>query len=310
MRPRGVAARDEDASRVIDVLVAGGRRIGAQRLLVAGHRRRHAKTRVRVDVVGPDEALRELVERVVVLGEELARHIERDRIGAVPRNRVREPPGEVRERLIPGLALVVYLREQTPERRIGLVQRQALGAQAAEVRRMLRIAPHGNDRVAADRGEDAAADAAVAAGRRDLAPGLDPHETVLDPRGIHRDAHRDVFEAAAGGKAEVLLVDRRGDDQLALQIAHDPARDDVGAREGIEIAYRVNGVVIQPEDRNLLASHQRAHAGVRHDIRELADLMRLQLPAPRSAPAGSGRARRRRRHSNRGRRCSRSGGSA
>jgi hypothetical protein len=38
-----------------DVLVAARRRVGAERLLVAGHRRRHAQTRVGIDVVGADQ---------------------------------------------------------------------------------------------------------------------------------------------------------------------------------------------------------------------------------------------------------------
>ena len=42
MSPSGVAASDEDAFRRIDVLVAGGRRVRAERLLVARRRGRHA----------------------------------------------------------------------------------------------------------------------------------------------------------------------------------------------------------------------------------------------------------------------------
>ena len=78
-----IGADDEDAVGVVDVLVAARRRIGAQRLLVAGHRAAHAQARVAVDVVGADQALGELVEDVVVLGQQLAGDVEADRVRAV-----------------------------------------------------------------------------------------------------------------------------------------------------------------------------------------------------------------------------------
>jgi hypothetical protein len=83
MRVRGVRAGDEQDARVRDVVVAGGRCVGAQRELVARHRAAHAQPRVGVDVVRADEALGQLVEDVVVLGEQLARDVEADRIGSV-----------------------------------------------------------------------------------------------------------------------------------------------------------------------------------------------------------------------------------
>ena len=82
VRTRHVGAGDEQALGALDVLVAGGRRIGAQRHLVAGDRARHAQPRIGVDVVGADQTLGQLVEDVVVLGEELAGNVERDRIRA------------------------------------------------------------------------------------------------------------------------------------------------------------------------------------------------------------------------------------
>ena len=65
------------------------RRVGAERLLVAGDRARHAQPRVGVDVVGADQPLRELVEDVVVLGQELARDVERDAVRPVLANAAR-----------------------------------------------------------------------------------------------------------------------------------------------------------------------------------------------------------------------------
>ena len=87
--PRHVGADHQEQVRVLEVVVAGGRAVHAEGALVAGHRARHAEPRVRIDVVRAEEALRELVERVVVLGEELAREVEADRVGAAREQRAR-----------------------------------------------------------------------------------------------------------------------------------------------------------------------------------------------------------------------------
>ena len=68
----------------------------------------------------------------------------------------------------------------------------------------------------------------------------------------------------------MLLVDRRGDDQLALQVADDAAREHVGAREGIAVPDRID-LFFNPENRDLLTRDQSADAGVRHDVLEPAD---------------------------------------
>ena len=97
MRPREVAAGDED-----EVGVGRGRRSRP-----AARRRRaspcspttalrHAQARVGVDVVGAQQALGELVEDVVVLGQQLARDVEADRVGAVRAHGVGEAVGERR----------------------------------------------------------------------------------------------------------------------------------------------------------------------------------------------------------------------
>src|SRR5207245_9623791 len=119
-----------------------------------------------------------------------------------------------------------------------------------------------------------------------------------------------VLDAAARYQAEMLLVDRRGDDQLALDVADYSARDDIGAGEGIVVADGVDAIVVQPEERHLLAAHERAHARIGHYVVETTDLMQLQLPAPQGGRDGSGRALRRKSRSCRARRCSRNGGTA
>ncbi len=77
-------------------------RIGAQGLLVAGDGRRHAQAGVGIEVVGTDEALGQLVEDVVVLGQQLAGEVEGDGIGAVGADGVGESLGGMVKCVIPG----------------------------------------------------------------------------------------------------------------------------------------------------------------------------------------------------------------
>ena len=179
VRVSGVAAGDEHRLRVVQVVVAGGRRVGAERGLVAGHRAAHAQTRVGVEVVGADQALGQLVEDVVVLGEQLAGDVEADRVGAVlPHDGGKTVSGVV-ERVVPvdGLRRIAAVRaahrpQQPRLQRHGLrgreVQRAALGAQPSEVGRMLRVAAHAGDLFVIAFDDDAAADATVRAGRTGL----------------------------------------------------------------------------------------------------------------------------------------------
>ena len=101
----GVAAGDEKGLGVGDVLVAARRGIGAQAELVAGHRAGHAQTRVGVEVVAADEAFHQLVEDVVILGEELAGAVDRDGVRAVFLDDCGEFFGGGIERRVPAHAL-------------------------------------------------------------------------------------------------------------------------------------------------------------------------------------------------------------
>ncbi|MNV35247.1 hypothetical protein D3C71_1266880 [compost metagenome] len=94
------------------VVVAGGRRVGPQGLLVARHGAAHAQARVGVDVVGADQALGQLVEDVVVLGEQLAAHVKAHGIGAVVLDGVCEFFGGQVQRGVPwqGLGSIAALR--------------------------------------------------------------------------------------------------------------------------------------------------------------------------------------------------------
>ena len=183
MRPRGVAAGDEYAFRRVEVVVARRRRVGAKRLLVAGDRGGHAQPRVGIDVVGADQALGELVEDVVVLGQQLAGDVERDGVGSMLPYGFPEFRAHEIERLIPCGPAVPYFREQAAEGRICFVKRQTLRAKVSAVRGMARIASYGDDFIFFfDLGEDAAADAAVAAGRRHLDPAAPPPPRPVSTR--------------------------------------------------------------------------------------------------------------------------------
>ena len=156
MRIGGVGADDENQVGLVDIFVAGRRRIGAQRLLVAGHRARHAQARIGIDVVGADQALGELVEDVIVLGQQLAGDVEADAVRAVLADRVGEFARDEIERRVPRRA---FARRTTRDAQFrmqrahlllhggpgGQVQRAALGAQAAEVGRMVGVAAHAGD---------------------------------------------------------------------------------------------------------------------------------------------------------------------
>ena len=83
MAPGRVGADEDQQVRLVQVLVAARHGVAAEGALVAGHAGGHAQPRIGVDVGGADEALRELVEDVVVLGQQLAGDVEGDRVRPV-----------------------------------------------------------------------------------------------------------------------------------------------------------------------------------------------------------------------------------
>ncbi len=90
MAPREIRADEHDELGLLEIRVVVRHRVGAERALVARDRRRHAEPRVGVDVRAADEALHQLVGDVVVLGQELARDVERDGVRTVLGDRARE----------------------------------------------------------------------------------------------------------------------------------------------------------------------------------------------------------------------------
>ena len=85
-----VAANDEYALGVVHVVITVWWGIGPQRLFVACYGAAHAQARVGVYIVGAQQALGQLVEDVIVFGQQLARNIKTYCIGSVVTNDLRK----------------------------------------------------------------------------------------------------------------------------------------------------------------------------------------------------------------------------
>ena len=101
MAPGGVGADQHDQVGLVEILVQPRHRVGAEGAAMAGDRRRHAEPRIGVDIRRADEALHQLVGDVIVLGEQLAREIERDRVRPVALDDAREALRDLIERRVP-----------------------------------------------------------------------------------------------------------------------------------------------------------------------------------------------------------------
>ena len=99
--PGHVAADEDDKIGRLDIVVAAGDDILAEGADMPGYARGHAQTRIGVDVRAADEALHQLVGDVIVLGQQLAGDIKRDRIRTVGGDRPGESFGDQVERLVP-----------------------------------------------------------------------------------------------------------------------------------------------------------------------------------------------------------------
>ena len=168
MAPGEIAADQHDEVGQLEVLVEAGHRVAAEGALVARHRRGHAEPRVGVDVGGAEEAFDQLVGGVIVLGQELARDIEGDGVGPVPRDDLAQAVRDRVERGLPRHALAVDLGMQQPVlERQRLAERRALGAEPAAIGGMLGIAGDRRPAPAVRRRHDPAADAAIGTGGAD-----------------------------------------------------------------------------------------------------------------------------------------------
>ena len=165
---RGVGPDQKKAVGRLEVRVRSRRPVGAERPRVAKSRRGHAEARVRVEVVRADESLRELARHVVLLGEELAGAVERHGIRSVGSDDLANARGGELDRRRPchtlerQLSVAAQHRIQQP--RVGAErgrEMHRLGADIAEVRRMLGITLHAVHKAAVHAHEQAAADTAV-----------------------------------------------------------------------------------------------------------------------------------------------------
>ena len=192
MRPGRVGAGDQQMVGQRQILITAGHRIRTQRGLVAGHRAGHAQPRVGVDVVGADQRAGELVEDEIIFGEQLARHMEGDRIRAMPGDELGKALGGMVQRGLPAQPLPGLAapgpqgRMQRPTGRTGAqMQGRTLGAQTARIGRVLGIALHAEDALRIVLDQHATAGAAIAAHRAGLADRV--HDALLAP--AHRSIH-------------------------------------------------------------------------------------------------------------------------
>ncbi len=191
MAPGGVRADEHQEVGLVQVLVAARHGVGAEGPAVRRHRGRHAEPRIGVDVGRADEALRQLVGDVVILGEQLAREVERHRIRSMRRDGALEPLGHRVERFVPGRPPPGDLGvEDTIVEGEGFAERRALRAQPAEIRRVLRIARDARAPLPVRPGEHAAADAAIRAGGADGGG--------LGSEGRHVQVHRGSLSPGMG----------------------------------------------------------------------------------------------------------------
>ena len=165
-----VRPEDEERVRLLDVRERSRGRVAPEGEVVGGDRAGHAEARVRVLVVGPDVALGELAEEVVVLRVELARAVEHDRVRAVPLDCRTDAAGHAINRVVPGSggegATLAHTNGRSQEAVLRLEdggEKGALRAQATPVHRMVGVALDLRDHPIAGLGQDPAARAAVAA---------------------------------------------------------------------------------------------------------------------------------------------------
>ena len=105
MAPGRVRADQHDRIGQLEVFITTRHNVFAEGALVAGHGGRHAQARIGVDVGAADVALHELVRDVVILGQDLARDVQRHRVRPVLGDDAREAGGHRIECLVPAGAL-------------------------------------------------------------------------------------------------------------------------------------------------------------------------------------------------------------
>jgi len=139
--PGEVGADQHDEIGLLEIFVDARHDVGAEGAAMAGDGGRHAEPRIRVDISGADESLHQLVGDVIILREDLARHVEGDGIWTMTLDRPRKATRDEIERLRPCRPLAADFRIEEPvlEPERG-AKRRALDAQPAEIGGMRGIA--------------------------------------------------------------------------------------------------------------------------------------------------------------------------
>ena len=170
MAPRRVGADQYQQVGLVEILVAAGHGVGAERAAVTGDRRRHAEPRIGVDIGAADETLHQLVGDVIILGQQLSREIERHRARAVALDDMGKAMRDMVERVAPGhplhgaLAAADHRMKQPVLEAQRFAQRRAFRAQPPEIGGMFAIARNRRTAKAVGRRQHPAADAAIGTG--------------------------------------------------------------------------------------------------------------------------------------------------
>jgi hypothetical protein len=83
MAPRRVGADEHDQIGLVEIPVNAGHHVGAEGAAMTGNGRGHAQPRIAVDVGRAEKAFHQLVGDIVILGEQLAGKIARNRVRPV-----------------------------------------------------------------------------------------------------------------------------------------------------------------------------------------------------------------------------------
>ena len=121
--PGEIAANQNDEVGLFEVVITARHSVSAKGALVTDDGGRHAQTRIGIDIGRADEAFHQLVGDVIVLGEELARHIHGHTVRTVSVYSVAKAIGDQVQGTVPARAFSVDLRvEQTFLMRQGLAE--------------------------------------------------------------------------------------------------------------------------------------------------------------------------------------------
>src|ERR1700677_2180930 len=95
MAPRSIGADQQEQIGEFDICIASGWTVSTERRAVGRDRTGHTKAAVGVKIVGSEKALRQLVEDVIVFGQELPGAVKGHCVGAVAFDDLVEAVGDM-----------------------------------------------------------------------------------------------------------------------------------------------------------------------------------------------------------------------